>query len=137
MFRLIGTMKGLGFRGEKARYDIEFPTRNHLKVLLAKLISKRRKQHARGLIDLTEHNSTAIISTTDHCEEQLVSHRCKNMFGQRENEENLVTPKTGTAAGSHLGSPKKFNTNRGSSITSLNGRMQNFIGGPSNKKQDQ
>ena len=43
MFRLIGTIKGLGFRNEKVKYDIEFPTRNHLKVFLANLIKKRRR----------------------------------------------------------------------------------------------
>ena len=44
MFNLIGTMKGLGLRKETARFDIEFPTRNHLKVFLARLIVKRRRQ---------------------------------------------------------------------------------------------
>ena len=69
MFRLLGTIKGLGFRKEKVKYDIEFPTRSHLKVFLAKLISKRRKQQRRGLTDLSDQNSTAIISSTDNCEE--------------------------------------------------------------------
>ena len=69
MFRLLGTVKGLGFRNERVKYDIEFPKRSHLKVFLAKLISKRRMQQFRGLTDLSEHNSTAIISSTDNCEE--------------------------------------------------------------------
>ena len=43
MLKLIGTIKGLGFRSEKVKYDIEFPTRNHLKIFLAKLIKKRRE----------------------------------------------------------------------------------------------
>ena len=42
MFDLIGTMKGLGLRQDRVRFDIEFPTRCHLKVFLAKLITKRR-----------------------------------------------------------------------------------------------
>ena len=44
MFKLISTMKGLGFRKDRVRFDIEFPTRNHLKVFLTRLIVKRRKQ---------------------------------------------------------------------------------------------
>ena len=43
MFQLISTMKGLGLRKDRVRFDIEFPTRNHLKVFLTKLIVKRRK----------------------------------------------------------------------------------------------
>ena len=44
MFKLISTMRSLGFRSEKVKFDIEFPTRNHLKVMLARLIIKRRRQ---------------------------------------------------------------------------------------------
>ena len=68
MFKLIGTMKDLGLRKKKSGsttmnsatafgkkekpYDIEFPTRNHLKVFLARVIVKRRKQLEKGLCDL-------------------------------------------------------------------------------------
>ena len=53
MFKLIGAVKGLGFRTEKVKYDIEFPTRNHLKVFLAKLIKKRRHMQVKGMYDLS------------------------------------------------------------------------------------
>lgn len=99
MFRLIGSIKGLGFRSEKVKYDIEFPTRNHLKVFLANLIKKRRRQQAQGLHDLSQQNSTAIISSTDNCEEQIVSHLCKNMFTPRDDENQGLSPRGSHAIG--------------------------------------
>ena len=80
MFKLIGTMRGLGFRSEGVRFDIEFPTRNHLKVFLARLITKRRRQMQVGLVDLSTQNSTAIISSTDYCDEKVVSALCKALY---------------------------------------------------------
>ena len=43
MFELLRSMKSLGLRNDKAKYDIEFPTRNHLKAFMMKLILKRRR----------------------------------------------------------------------------------------------
>ena len=89
MFRLMGTLRSLGFRSEKARFDIEFPTRNHLKVFLTRLIMKRRKQRDSGLLYemLTiAQNNTTIISSTDNCEENIISSSCKSMFSQLEAE---------------------------------------------------
>ena len=79
MFELINSMRGLGFRSEKARFDIEFPTRNHLKVMLARLIAKRRKQAKLGIYSMTELGSTSVISSTDFCDEKVVSALCKVM----------------------------------------------------------
>ena len=44
MHELLQSMRSLGLRPNSNRYDIEFPTRNHLKVFLMKLITKRRRQ---------------------------------------------------------------------------------------------
>ena len=134
MFRLLGTIKGLGFRNERVKYDIEFPTRNHLKVFLSKLIKKRRHQQEKGIYDLNVQQSTAIISSTDNCEEEIVSHLCKNMFTPRENEDNLMNSPRGGAATS-IQSPRRFMTNRGSSISTLNTRKTSHLGLPG-KKQD-
>ena len=84
MFKMIGTMKGLGLRKDTVRFDIEFPTRNHLKVFLARMIVKRRRQLEKGLCDLHLQNSTAIISSTDYCDDNVVSHLCKNIFTPRQ-----------------------------------------------------
>lgn len=86
MFEVIGTMRGLGFRNDRTRFDIEFPTRNHLKVFLARLINKRRLQLEKGLTDLHSMNTTAIISSTDYCETNVVSKLCKSVFTPRQGE---------------------------------------------------
>ena len=52
MFELIGTMKGLGLRKDTVRFDIEFPTRNHLKVFLSRLITKRKRQMEMQIEDI-------------------------------------------------------------------------------------
>ena len=92
MFKLISTMRGLGFRSEKVKFDIEFPTRNHLKLMLARLISKRRRQVQFGMFDMSEQGSTAIISSTDFCDEKVVSALCKVMQpGESEREDLLTT----------------------------------------------
>ena len=79
MFKLIDTMKPMGFRSEKVRFDIEFPTRNHLKFFLAKLITKRRKQEQLGMFDPSELGTTSIISSTDFCDNKVISALCKVM----------------------------------------------------------
>ena len=89
MFKLINSMRGLGLQRETARFDIEFPTRNHLKVFLARLIYKRRLMQERGMqLDHLSMNNTAIISSTDYCEEKIVSGLCKSVFNHRESEDN-------------------------------------------------
>ena len=77
MFRLIGTMRSLGFRSERCKFDIEFPTRNHLKVFLARLIAKRRRQVRNDMCDLSSQQNTSIISSTDYCDPDVVSALCK------------------------------------------------------------
>ena len=52
MFELIGTMMGLGLRKDTVRFDIEFPTRNHLKVFLSRLITKRKRQMEMQIEDI-------------------------------------------------------------------------------------
>lgn len=91
MFKLINTMRGLGLQRERGRFDIEFPTRNHLKVFLARLIHKRRLQSERGMCDdlINQHN-IAIISSTDYCEEKIVSGLCKSVFTPRDDETNIA-----------------------------------------------
>ena len=51
MFKMISSVKTLGIRGD-IQYDIEFPTRNQLKVFLAQHISKYRAQLKKGVIDM-------------------------------------------------------------------------------------
>ena len=53
MFKLIDSMRSLGFRSERCKFDIEFPTRNHLKGFLARLIAKRRRQIKNDMRDLS------------------------------------------------------------------------------------
>ena len=50
MFKMVSSVKPLGIRGD-IQYDIEFPTRNQLKVFLAQHISKYRAQQRRGVLD--------------------------------------------------------------------------------------
>ena len=99
MFDLIGTMRALGLRKNNVRFDIEFPTRNHLKVFLARLIVKRRRQLDKNLCDIHQQNSTAIISSTDYCEETVVSHLCKNIFTPRQQHTSAVYHDTNLATG--------------------------------------
>ena len=89
MFETIDTMKSLGLRNDRVRYDIEFPTRNHLKVFLTKLIMKRRRQIDRDMTDLASQTNTAVISSTDYCEDKIVSHLCKNIFTPRQGKEDV------------------------------------------------
>ena len=50
MFKTLASLRNLGIRGEM-QYDIEFPTKNQLKVFLAKKITKYRMQIRKGIID--------------------------------------------------------------------------------------
>ena len=43
MFKLMETLKPLGLREENANFDIVFPSRNQLKLYLARMITKQRK----------------------------------------------------------------------------------------------
>ena len=62
--------------------------------MLTKLIMKRRMQVEKGMTNLAMYNSTTIISSTDYCEENVVSHLCKNIFTPRLNEmEDIVSPR--------------------------------------------
>ena len=44
MFKLMATLKPLGLRDESIEFDIVFPSWNQLKLYLARMISKQRKQ---------------------------------------------------------------------------------------------
>ena len=112
-------MRGLGFRNDKVRFDIEFPTRNHLKVFLAKLIAKRRRQLEAGLCDIASQSSTAIISSTDYCEDKVVSHLCKSVFTPRHGDAGILGAET-----SGRQSPAKFAGSHG-------GGFSNYAGSPS------
>lgn len=81
MFKLLSTMRNLGFSRNTIRFDIEFPTRNHLKVMLASLIAKRRKQlKSKKLIDMSDKGGRiTLISSTDFCDKKDVSALCKVM----------------------------------------------------------
>lgn len=91
MFKLISTMRGMGFRSEKRSFDIEFPTRNHLKVMLARTISKRRKWAQMGLFDVSDQENTSVISSTDFCDEKIVSALCKVMT-PKDGEDMIMEP---------------------------------------------
>lgn len=52
MFKLMGTIRPLGLRQSNCRFDIQFPTRSHLKVFITRLIMKRRIQLSMGDTDL-------------------------------------------------------------------------------------
>ena len=85
MFKLLETVRPLGLRGIRARFDIEFPVRDNLKVFLAKLISKRRMLKKHGMVDIASMSSTAIISSTDNCAGNQVSSSCKSIISELSN----------------------------------------------------
>ena len=67
MFRLMSSLKPLGFRKANVKFDIQFPTRSQLKSLVARLIRTRREQLAMGFTDIEAQNTIAILSSTDTC----------------------------------------------------------------------
>ena len=43
MFKLMATLKPFGLRDNQINFEIEFPSRNQLKLYLARLVTKQRK----------------------------------------------------------------------------------------------
>ena len=68
MFKLMATLKPFGIRDKNTNFDLVFPTRNQLKLYLARLITKQRKQIRQGFLDddsAEPNNRISILSSTD------------------------------------------------------------------------
>ena len=86
MFKLMETLRPLGIRDKKTNFDIVFPSRNQLKLYLARLIAKQRKQLRQGFLDddSTEpNNRKTILSSTEFMEDKVISEQSMSLYASQ------------------------------------------------------
>ena len=86
MFKLMETLRPLGIRDKNTKFDIVFPSRNQLKLYLARLIAKQRKQLRQGFLDddSTEpYNRKTILSSTEFMEDKVISQQSMSLYASQ------------------------------------------------------